>query len=550
MGYKFSSLADVEAAMDTLGGIVSGAGVIQGAVDTFALLPNPVSLKDGTIYIVRLDTPGHDNGFYVVQSAAWNFFDALNFQDSDEVPNKSIIPGADVTSALNHLGGYFMSDFATPQDAIDAAVAAGKKFVFVDDVFVLTAKLTISADDFELQGLGWDTGFILNNASENRAIEVTGNRVRLLDFMIQGVDAAYSAFLVYFNAGGACTARGLRLKVETGENMIGVRTSGNDHRIEACLFDGCLNGVNTAAGDRTQVVGCRSYNSVGRAFQLGGTDGIFHSNLVMASGRESLAIGGVDRWSVKGNVCVTGAANYPLMDISAHNSVIEGNILFDNDNGTDSRGIYCHGGKNSVYKGNTIKLVGGDGIRVSSGDGITVEGNTFETCGQHGVNVTDTPRVKVRGNKVEDINANGYHGISIETCADADVKGNTVYDVAGDSSVGISVSASAGASCKQNRVRTLTGTAAHGIVLDGCTKGKCHDNDVDGVTGDGIRFDGTATDMTCFINTVFNSGSLANLRVANGITDSTFTSNHCRTASGGSIVKGNGTNNQWNLNRS
>ncbi len=101
--HHFLSLADAAGAMDALDEIVSTAGIIQDAVDEFADLPSPVGLKDGIIYVVRLDTPGYDNGFYVIEGQTWQHFDALNFQDSDEVPNKSGVTGASVTDALDAL---------------------------------------------------------------------------------------------------------------------------------------------------------------------------------------------------------------------------------------------------------------------------------------------------------------------------------------------------------------------------------------------------------------------------------------------------------------
>jgi hypothetical protein len=97
--YPIASPADLTAVA------AASAYGIKGAVNTYADLPAASSQGEGEIYIVRDGTgaPGGANGLYQVQSGAWVFLDALNLQDSDEVPNKSGVTGAKVTNALNTL---------------------------------------------------------------------------------------------------------------------------------------------------------------------------------------------------------------------------------------------------------------------------------------------------------------------------------------------------------------------------------------------------------------------------------------------------------------
>lgn len=70
---------------------------IQGAVDTYAQLPSPTTLQPRTIYIVRQNTTGYENGLYwvVVESGVnvWAFLDKLNLQDASEVPYDPTIAG-------------------------------------------------------------------------------------------------------------------------------------------------------------------------------------------------------------------------------------------------------------------------------------------------------------------------------------------------------------------------------------------------------------------------------------------------------------------------
>ena len=76
---------------------------ITGAVDTYVGLPNPATLADRTIYIVRQDAGAPSgNGLYWIISGAWVYLDALNVQDASEVPYDNSASGLvaiDVQSA-------------------------------------------------------------------------------------------------------------------------------------------------------------------------------------------------------------------------------------------------------------------------------------------------------------------------------------------------------------------------------------------------------------------------------------------------------------------
>jgi len=90
---------------------------IEGSVELYADLPDPESLYEKTIFIVRNSAGAPDgNGLYWVKVVGgikqWEFLDALNLQDASEVPydnTVSGIPAVNVQEAIDwviaHGGG-------------------------------------------------------------------------------------------------------------------------------------------------------------------------------------------------------------------------------------------------------------------------------------------------------------------------------------------------------------------------------------------------------------------------------------------------------------
>jgi len=74
----------------------------SGSVQYYADLPDPNPLPEGIIYIVREDSPGYDNGFYIIENNAWEFFNDFNFHKASEVENDSGAPGTNVAESLDY----------------------------------------------------------------------------------------------------------------------------------------------------------------------------------------------------------------------------------------------------------------------------------------------------------------------------------------------------------------------------------------------------------------------------------------------------------------
>lgn len=88
---------------------------IEGSVDLYSELPDPDTLYEKTIFIVRQSTGAPDgNGLYWVKESGgvkqWEFLDSLSLQDATEVPYDNTVSGIPST---------------TVQEAIDWAIAHG-----------------------------------------------------------------------------------------------------------------------------------------------------------------------------------------------------------------------------------------------------------------------------------------------------------------------------------------------------------------------------------------------------------------------------------------
>ena len=101
--FNIKSFKDADSAVNAISDDLQNKGFIRGVVAVFANLPSAALLGDGIIYLVQDDSPGYDNGFYVTSNHTWTFFDALNFQNTDEVPNESTVTGTTTTDALDNL---------------------------------------------------------------------------------------------------------------------------------------------------------------------------------------------------------------------------------------------------------------------------------------------------------------------------------------------------------------------------------------------------------------------------------------------------------------
>jgi hypothetical protein len=137
---------------DTSDAVTAAIFGIDGAVDTYAELPDPATLEVKTIYIVRQKAGAPSgNGLYWVRLAlgvhVWEFLDALNMQDADEVPydnSVSAIPAMDVQGAIDWLkdnGGG--SPYIIYTKTLDAADILNKWFVLPSTPATLTDNLVI-----------------------------------------------------------------------------------------------------------------------------------------------------------------------------------------------------------------------------------------------------------------------------------------------------------------------------------------------------------------------------------------------------------------------
>jgi len=102
--------------------VTAAAEGIQGAVDTYAQLPDPTTLGVGTIYIVRQDTDAPSgNGLYRVaedqSTQVWVYLDGLNFQDASEVPYSNSASGLTAVTAQAAI-----DEVDDTVDALDLAV--------------------------------------------------------------------------------------------------------------------------------------------------------------------------------------------------------------------------------------------------------------------------------------------------------------------------------------------------------------------------------------------------------------------------------------------
>lgn len=106
--------------------VSAAAHGIDGAVDTYAELPDPSTLPVKTIYIVRQDTGApNGNGLYWTQAGAWVYLDALNLQVAAEVAYAdgsdngsggsgwAGTPPANVKEALDRLAGCIAKHLGT-----------------------------------------------------------------------------------------------------------------------------------------------------------------------------------------------------------------------------------------------------------------------------------------------------------------------------------------------------------------------------------------------------------------------------------------------------
>lgn len=93
--------------------IVSASYGIQGAVNTYGDLPDPTTLEERTIYVVRQNAgaPSGDGLYWVQDLGAgnvWAFLDKLNLQDASEVPYDNAASGlaaTDVQGAIDEVEG-------------------------------------------------------------------------------------------------------------------------------------------------------------------------------------------------------------------------------------------------------------------------------------------------------------------------------------------------------------------------------------------------------------------------------------------------------------
>lgn len=108
--------------------VSAAATGIQGAVDTYAELPDPTTLGLGILYIVRQDAgaPSGD-GLYRVEDSGgtnvWVFLDKLNLQDAGEVPYS------------NATSGLTATDVQAALDEIDSAVDDKAEDAYLDNSF-------------------------------------------------------------------------------------------------------------------------------------------------------------------------------------------------------------------------------------------------------------------------------------------------------------------------------------------------------------------------------------------------------------------------------
>ena len=140
---------------DTSDAVTAAIFGIDGAVDTYAELPDPATLAVKTIYIVRQKAGSPSgNGLYWVRLVlgvhAWVFLDALNMQDADEVPydnTVSLIPSTNVQGAIDWLkdnGGG--SPYIIYTKTLDAADIVNKWFVLPSPPATITDNLVIVKD--------------------------------------------------------------------------------------------------------------------------------------------------------------------------------------------------------------------------------------------------------------------------------------------------------------------------------------------------------------------------------------------------------------------
>jgi len=73
-----------------------------GSVQYYEDLPDPSGYIEGIVYIVREESPGHDNGFYIIENGVWEFLGNMNYAEASEVDNDSTAPGATVADSLEY----------------------------------------------------------------------------------------------------------------------------------------------------------------------------------------------------------------------------------------------------------------------------------------------------------------------------------------------------------------------------------------------------------------------------------------------------------------
>jgi len=442
--YKFADLKDVEEAMNGLDSIVSGAGVIQGAVNTFADLPNPIGLKDGTIYIVRLDTPGHDNGFYVVQSDTWQFFDALNFQDSDEVPNKSIIPGASVTAALDHLGGYFMSDFSTPQAAIDAAIVSGQKFLFVDQLFSLSVALDLKSEaDLSLMGLGSGTGFLVANVAATGAIENVGDRAKLSDIYIEVQNCTTTAKIIDADAAAGVTLDNVLIRMKTGTQAarafslfdcddstvnlcrVIVEDAGTGKLDYGIYAEGCENIIVQSNRTLKGTVGIRVDDSERASVE---------NNYVLYPWGNAYEIVDFNHGQALSNHAYSGntAGTYGFFLQNLESLQFGKNDVQDWDAGANMTGAYFDNVDKGVFEGNLFRDLSLDGMYFTDSASLTCRNNFVHVCGRDGIYFNTNQYANISGNYIYFPVRDGY---GFTSCAQTILNDNHIFGPGGRNGV-------------------------------------------------------------------------------------------------------------------
>jgi filamentous hemagglutinin family protein len=274
----------------------------------------------------------------------------------------------------------------------------------------------------------------------------------------------------------------------TGTGGNGIQISGNDAGSATTLSN---NTISNIGWDGIQIA-----NGAGNVTASGNTI----SNVTGASGIAVMFQGGdVD---LLGNT-VNGADRLGVYVWNSDGLMISGNTI--NDTGREgadwwTSGVHLEGANNTTVSGNTISNAsnGGDGVRIGGGNaalvatsGNVIDGNTISLVGDDGVDAQNSNGVSVTNNYIHDVADNGVH---IEGGSDALVEYNYIESTGWD---GVKVELTEGAKVLNNTIKDVAraGVAALDAVSTLIDGNETEDTDMWGVYVRGGS-DTTVTDNT------------------------------------------------------